>query len=746
MIKDVATFDSEGVTIDNLKKVNFVYGGNACGKTTISRVLSSTDLSHEYPQCRVEWDGDPLQVVTFNKDFRERNFIENIPGVFTLGHASVEALDEIKRLSAERERNLKRIGKAVDNIKARESEIEGLKEERQEFLWKTVYKKNEEFKGCLKGFLYKNTFEAKIRDTIQTGLPSEVPSVEELRRRYRVLFSGEGSPTKMTLIPESYDIISSLLEITDNPIWSKPIVGSEDVPIASLIKHLDIADWVRHGQSLLSHDSDVCPFCQKHTIDDSFRRQLEAFFDENYTRSIEQVTKLQKQYSDLRGALKEFFVGVIAHIKSDLSEAVGIDLFVTTTELIMETVDFNLGMMTSKGKEPGLVLTFKDITPSVQTIQQLIDDANRAIQNHNSMVDNLSSERESLKKDIWNYLGSSAESYLKTQEKVISGKEAALSNHRTEESNARAEYVIIDRAIKEKESNVTSVQPAISRINAALKQFGFTGFSIQPSPDNENMYQIKRGDGTWVADTLSEGEKTFIMFLYYMQLVKGSDSQSGINTPRVLVIDDPISSLDSNILFVVSSILKHLLKEVRESTVGHESEIKQVFILTHNVYFHKEVTFINNRQRSRSDTHHWVLFKQNNVSYINSYCTDNPIKGSYELLWKELRERHEEMDNIALQNVIRRIIENYFFVFGGLSSKDFIGDHFSDDPDELAIATSFACWFDEGSHDISDDIFVQHPQILNSKYMTFLKRVFDKLGHMAHYKMMMHEEDSDAEE
>ena len=60
VIKNVASFDNEGVTLDDLKKVNFIYGGNACGKTTISRVLSCKDIQHSFPQCNVEWEGDPL--------------------------------------------------------------------------------------------------------------------------------------------------------------------------------------------------------------------------------------------------------------------------------------------------------------------------------------------------------------------------------------------------------------------------------------------------------------------------------------------------------------------------------------------------------------------------------------------------------------------------------------------------------------------------------------------------------------
>ena len=38
-IRDVASYDKEGVTFDNLTKVNIIYGGNGTGKTTVSRVL-----------------------------------------------------------------------------------------------------------------------------------------------------------------------------------------------------------------------------------------------------------------------------------------------------------------------------------------------------------------------------------------------------------------------------------------------------------------------------------------------------------------------------------------------------------------------------------------------------------------------------------------------------------------------------------------------------------------------------------
>lgn len=740
VIRDIASFDNKGVTLENLKKVNFIYGGNACGKTTISRVISCKDIEHIYQHCEVEWEGEPLQVVTYNKDFRNKNFREaDIPGVFTLGHASVEAIEDIERLSKEKEGYTKAIETAASNIAARNIEIQELKNYRQEYLWKKVYKKNEEFKECLRGNLYKSTFDAKILEVIQSGLPSPLPNLEDLRHRYQILFAGGGSPSKRDAIPESSDLILSLLEITDNDIWKRRIIGSDDVPIAALIKKLDIADWVYRGQSFLSSESNVCPFCQKQTIDNSFREQLERFFDENYVNDIELVSSLRSQYSKLLQDVSVFYNDLISKADSDLAGMLDSSLFGTTVQLVKEAMAYNLEMMTSKEKEPGLTIEFKDIRSYMEDIQGMIDTANDAIRANNEMIDNLSRDQRFLINDVWSYLGGLAIDEVQSIEKKIRGKEGAISQHQRDELAAKESYNRVNREIQAKESQVTSIQPTITKINNALKKFGFTGFSIQPSPKDDTKYQIQREDGSLVENTLSEGEITFITFLYYLQLVKGSNTQSNIKSPRVLVIDDPISSLDSNVLFVVSTMIKQLLKEVRESVPGKESDIKQIFILTHNVYFHKEVTFINNRQKSRSDTNHWVLYKKEGISAVKSYGMDNPIKGSYELLWKELRERRNEMDNITIQNVMRRIIENYFIVFGGLNGKELIGENFSDDPEELAIATSFASWYDEGSHDISDDLFVEHPNILTEKYMSVFKRLFDKLGHSAHYNMMMHE-------
>jgi len=223
-----------------------------------------------------------------------------------------------------------------------------------------------------------------------------------------------------------------------------------------------------------------------------------------------------------------------------------------------------------------------------------------------------------------------------------------------------------DAEIKKLEKSTTSIQPTIDGINDLLKSFGFTGFSLAKS-EQDRFYKIQRPDGTDAKKTLSEGEKTFITFLYFYHLLNGSESETGMTTNRVVVFDDPVSSLDSDILFIVSSLNKGLFDEARNNN-GH---IKQIFVLTHNVYFHKEVTFNPKRSdKALKDETFWIVRKSHQFSKIKQYDT-NPIKTSYELLWIEVK--NTDRSSLSIQNTLRRILENYFKILGNMDTDSICG-------------------------------------------------------------------------
>lgn len=277
--------------------------------------------------------------------------------------------------------------------------------------------------------------------------------------------------------------------------------------------------------------------------------------------------------------------------------------------------------------------------------------------------------------------------------------------------------------------NVTSIQPTINEINRLLKSYGFLNFEIVPIAE-DGFYQIQRENGTIAETTLSEGEVTFITFLYYLQLAKGGISEDSVNDERVLVIDDPISSLDSNVLFVVSTLIKEIIKEIKLGT----GNIKQIILLTHNVYFHKEVSFIDGRTNKCSKTNFWILRKNDSATTLQSFLMENPIQSSYELLWKEMKIEGLS-SSLTIQNIMRRIIENYFKLLGKYGDDDLIRKFAT--KEEQEICKSLISWINDGSHSINDDLYVELQDRTIDTYKKVFKDIFILTNHEGHYNMMM---------
>lgn len=113
-----------------------------------------------------------------------------------------------------------------------------------------------------------------------------------------------------------------------------------------------------------------------------------------------------------------------------------------------------------------------------------------------------------------------------------------------------------------------------------------------------------------------------------MQLTKGTLDKDNVHEKKIIVIDDPISSLDSNVLYLVSAIIKELVIQIKENN----SDVEQLFIFTHNVYFHKEASYINARPLEENIVNYRIVRKNDGISKITNYNKTNPITSSYDLL------------------------------------------------------------------------------------------------------------------
>lgn len=197
------------------------------------------------------------------------------------------------------------------------------------------------------------------------------------------------------------------------------------------------------------------------------------------------------------------------------------------------------------------------------------------------------------------------------------------------------------------------------------------------------------------------------------------------------MIDDPISSLDSDVLFIVSALVRDLINRA----LSKADHVAQVIVLTHNVYFHKEVTQVRHKDEGSGRCYHVIRKSLTEASVVESH-PENPVSTEYERLWSEVRRasQGEQMSIIGLENVLRRILENYFRIAGGIWEEDLVQYL---EPAERPILRSLFNWVNEGSHGVFENLHYSPGTTTQQMYLDVFRHVFDKSEHAAHYRMMM---------
>ena len=726
-LKNIASYDTTGIDITDLKKINFIYGANGSGKTTITKLIADPSLP-AFQNSSLTWkNGLQLKALVYNKDFKEKNFGKgSINGVFTLGQATKEEIEIIAQKNIEllaiKENGTKRKEARDKQTEERDAHQESFKE----IVWGALYKKYEyDFKDAFKGVMRKDAFRDKLLDQAANNKSKDF-DYDTLLRNAETVF-GEKPTALLEIIPFDSTLIK---EIEEDAIWNKKIIGKVDVGIGNLIQALNINDWVNEGRSFILEDVDTCPFCQQATITQTFRKQLEEYFDKTYSDDITKVKTLSGEYERLSNNLDSILDEIEKTEKARNTGKVDLEHLAAYIKTVKSQFVTNRELLHGKLKEPSRSVTLTQTDSQLLDILKLINEANAAIKKHNKIVTNYEIVREQLITAIWKFITNEYETEIEAYQKQQEGYQKGIDALNKQYVDQVEKYRILEQEIKDANKNVTSVQPTVDEINRLLKSFGFLNFQIVPSPTHTNQYQIQREDGSIAESTLSEGEVTFITFLYYLQLAKGGLTAENVTEERVLVIDDPISSLDSNILFVVSSLLKNLIKSIRED----QGNIRQLILLTHNVYFHKEVSFIDGRTTELKDTFYWILRRNGIISSIQCYEMKNPIQNSYGLLWAELRNK-TNTSGVTIQNTMRRIIENYFKILGKYGDDDLIGAF--DTHEDQQICRSLICWINDGSHSIPDDLYIEQHGDVVDKYYAVFEGIFTKLGHPEHYRMMM---------
>jgi len=728
-ITDIVPFVGTQPTL-RARTLNYVFGANGVGKTTISRIIDQADA---YPKCAVTWHGgQPLQTLVLNQDFVDENFGQ-LKGIFTLGEKQKGAQEQIDTargvIQTEREKRerLRQTLEGQHGDGGKKAELAQLEDEFKEKCWAQKVRHDAVFMDAfVPARNHKDKFKAKVL-TERIGNTAGLNPYAELATRAETVFGDK--PVERDAVA-AIDA-SALLAHEDAPVLKKPVIGKGDVDIAAMIGKLANSDWVQQGRAFYDVNDGTCPFCQQQTSE-AFAASLEAYFDETYAADKRAIDELLTNYKADAEAVQQALAGVLAAP----GEFVEVEKLQAHKEVLDGLVRENVLILQGKQEASSQVVALKSLTDVTTTIKQLIDAANAKVAEHNRTVHNFDSERTLLKAQVWRYVLNELDQDLTSYDTRKLALEKAIQSLGQQISASSARIGRQEANIRELEKQATSVRPTVAYINTILKKFGFTSFSLAIG-DDERSYKLVRPTGEDVGKTLSEGEKTFVVFLYFYHLLRGSTTETGVTEDRVVVFDDPVSSLDSDILFIVSSLIREVCAEARANT----GRIKQVFVFTHNVYFHREVTFWQGSNGdARTNESFWVVRKRANGSTVEEH-RKNPIKTSYELLWREVREADPAAP--SLENTLRRILEYYFKVIGG-KSLDQICEKF-DGQDKL-ICQSLISWANAGSHNILDPFYMTPSDVSMANYLRVFRMIFEQSGQEGHYLLMTHNDFDDLHE
>jgi wobble nucleotide-excising tRNase len=226
----------------------------------------------------------------------------------------------------------------------------------------------------------------------------------------------------------------------------------------------------------------------------------------------------------------------------------------------------------------------------------------------------------------------------------------------------------ISRLQNDKNEEVVKLNAESKYINTYLKHFGISHFSIDRDKskveDNAIVTYSRTGrKKTNLHHSLSEGEKTALAFAYFISKLRVEKLDGNTNAFEncLIVIDDPISSLDDNRLFQTANLLDAFFYHDKDHP---ENQPIQMFIFSHNLTF---VKYVHNSLKPNeslkgkieeyylvNDKPHLRKLPSGLKNFTNTYI----LKLKEIIDFKEKRKEYEVVKNY-LPNYIRIVLETF---------------------------------------------------------------------------------------
>ncbi len=674
MIKSIQRLRRFGVFDDVTKTAslsefadkNIIYGWNYSGKTTLSRlfgVLSSKKPNPDFGNATftlLDQQGQSITDATladctkiievFNSDFVSSNLSwtgDAFQPILLLGDETIEAEKKIEFLN-------KQLARCRDGFANKRALINAADERLAEA--KTAGAK-------------------RIKTTLQlvdaftaTHLSSEIAAISSDPGAGLITDSQYGDDIKLALTAEK-DKLKSVPPLSV-PLLSLTALHADALSVlkakpafSRIIDYLRannaVADWVEKGLSL-HVGKELCEFCGNGISPDRIA-ELHGHFSQDLmnhrtvvtgliTRAATAVVKPskldQRDFAPQFGATLEYHNRQItkfadAYNRDILSISAALD---TKKENAFDEVD--------------APFVFPYVAP---LLTKALEDANTTIKDNNRLSDDFTQEKKKALQRLKRHFSSDffiSEQMAKgaqTKDRLIRHKDRfQVAGGRIKGEIANL-YAKIDRSQKGRE-----------RLNeriATLLGTGSIEITVVKLGDADHFQLTRRGIP---ARNLSDGERTAIAFAFFLTKLEEYKDLGQV----IIYLDDPISSLDSNHVFQVFSMIESAFFKKVPGHNGSEEWVtscKQIFISTHNFEFFE---LLKRLPCSKSKTKYFMIRR---LSPTTSTIEDLPssmmkYKSEYHYLFSVIHAFHINPDKtniehlLSLPNAMRRFFELYTYM------------------------------------------------------------------------------------
>lgn len=552
-------------------RYNLVYGWNGSGKTTLSRIFRDLEARRSPVAGQATFSingqdvrGDDfaqalLPIRVFNRDFMMDSVFPvgggDVPPIFVVGKESVEKQKEADRLKAGR-----------SEAQAKLESARSTKQGNERALDRSCVDSARVIKDTLRSSgsnPYNNYDKSNFRDRAQKMAADGDAATHRLSDadRDKLLAQHRATP-KPTVQPLTYQQPAlKPLAGAVGELLSRTVVSAA---IQSLKDDAALSTWVRTGLGLHRERNAVqCLFCEQPMPEDRLAA-IEAHFNAEYEQFMKRLDEMIARIQAESKAAAALALPNSAQLYGDLvteyepAEA-ALRVALDATGRYLDSLTQVLKEKKGRAFEP--VALNVDI-PGVES--GIVDRLNEVIRKHNQACDEFESRvsdaRQRLEAD--SVAGGLGE--FGRLRDAVGGSKAAVQDAEAELERLAGEISRLEREIVEHR------QPA-EELNEDLRKY--LGHDDLKLETKDSGYTLTRYGVP--AEALSEGEMTALALLYFLKSLRDRrfDLAQG-----VVVLDDPVSSLDANALYLAFGFIRERTKDAG-----------QLFIFTHNFSFFRQV-------------------------------------------------------------------------------------------------------------------------------------------------------------